>query len=77
MCPNDRGISLVKSLIAPGKYTFDQVFTLHQILEKTHEKQVEHNIFLSTMRQLSIPHKGLWFSAMSELGISSKLTRIS
>ena len=52
----------VKALIGPYQCSFkpsksniEQIFTLHQILEKTHEKQDKiHHIFVSTSRQLSI-----------------------
>ena len=69
---------VVKTLIGPhqcgfisGKFTIDQIFTLRQILEKTHEKQVDtHHPFVNYKVKERV------FAAMSALDLPAKLIRL-
>ena len=75
---------LVKTLIGtyqcgfrPSKSTIYQIFTLRQILEKIHEKQVDtHHLLVDYKAAFDRPIRDRVFAAMSELGIPAKLIRL-
>ena len=61
----------------PGKSTTDQIFTLRQILEKTHEKQIDtYHLFVDYKAAFDSPIREKLYEAMSELGIPTKLIRL-
>lgn len=61
----------------PGKSTTDQLFTLRQILEKTHEFQVDtHHLFIDFQQAYDTPTRGELFRAMNHFGIPSKLIKL-
>ncbi|XP_043063419.1 uncharacterized protein LOC122319764 [Drosophila ficusphila] len=61
----------------PGKSTMDQIFTLRQILEKSHENQIDtYYLFVDYKAAFDSPRRDLLYAAMSELGIPAKLTRL-
>lgn len=61
----------------PGKSTTDQIFTLRQILEKTHEKQIDtYHLFVDYKAAFDSPIRSKVFQAMSEFGIPAKLIRL-
>ena len=61
----------------PGKSTIDQIFTLRQILEKTHEFQVDtHHLFVDYKAAFDSPIREAVHEIMAELGIPAKLTRL-
>ncbi|XP_043064519.1 uncharacterized protein LOC122320475 [Drosophila ficusphila] len=61
----------------PGKSTMDQIFTLRQILEKSHENQIDtYHLFVDYKAAFDSPRRDLLYAAMSELGIPAKLTRL-
>ena len=72
---------LVKTLFGPyqcgfrpGKSTIDQIFTLRQILEKTHEKKIDtHHLFVDCKAAFDSPIRDHVFAAMSELGLPAKV----
>ena len=74
----------VKTLIGPyqcgfrpGKSTIDQILTLRQTLEKTHEIQVDiHHLFVDCKAAFGSPIRERIFTAMPERGISAKLIRL-
>ena len=80
----ERQKPLVKTLIGPyqcgfrsGKSTTDQIFTLRQILEKTHEKQVgTHHFFVDYKVAFDSLIRDRLFAAMFELGIPVKVIRL-
>ena len=61
----------------PGKSTTDQIFTLRQILEKTHEFQVDtHHLFIDFKQAYDTPTRDELFKAMNRFGIPSKLIKL-
>ena len=53
-----------------GKPINDQIFTLHQILKKTHEKQIDtDHLFVDYKAVFDMPIGEKLYEAMSELGI--------
>ena len=59
------------------KSTTDQIFTLRQILKKTHEKQVgAHHLFVDYKTAFDSPIRDRVYTPMSELSTSAKLTRL-
>ena len=82
MC--ERLKSFVKTLFGPyqcgfrpGKSTIDQIFTLRQILEKTHEKQIDtDHIFIDYKAAFVSLIRDRVFAAISEHGIAAKLIRL-
>ena len=61
----------------PGKSTIDQIFTLRQILEKTHENQIDtHHLFVDYKAAFDSPIRDCLYATMSEFGIPAKLTRL-
>ena len=75
---------LTKTLIGPyqcgfrpGKSTIDQIFTLRQILEKTHENQIDtHHLFVDYKAAFDSPRRDCLYATMSEFGIPAKLIRL-
>ena len=60
----------------PGKSTVDQMFTLRQILEKTHEFNVDtHHLFID-FKQAYDSIRDKLLSAMYALGIPAKLVNM-
>ncbi|WP_369199178.1 reverse transcriptase domain-containing protein, partial [Streptomyces djakartensis] len=51
----------------PGKSTTDQIFTLRQILEKTHEFQVDRHHLFVDFKQAYDTHRDELFAAMNQL----------
>ena len=63
--------------VRSGKSTIDQIFTLRQILEKTHEKQVDtHHLFVDYKAAFDSPIRDCLYATMSEFGIPAKLIRL-
>lgn len=61
----------------PGKSTTDQIFTLRQILEKTHEFQVDtHHLFVDFKQAYDTPNRDELFAAMNEFDIPKKLIKL-
>ena len=61
----------------PGRSTTDQIFTLRQILEKTHEFQVDtYHLFVDYKAAFDSPVREAVHEIMTELGIPAKLTRL-
>ena len=61
----------------PGKSTIDQIFTLRQILEKTHENQIDtHHLFVDYKAAFDSPIRDCLYATMSEFGIPAKLIRL-
>ena len=61
----------------PGKSTTDQIFTLRQILEKTHEYQINTcHLFVDFKSAFDSPIRDEVYTAMSEFGIPAKLIRL-
>lgn len=61
----------------PGRSTTDQMFTLRQILEKTHEFQVDtHHLFVDFKQAYDTPTRDELFKAMNRFGIPSKLINL-
>ena len=61
----------------PGKSTIDQIFTLRQILEKTHEKHIDtFHLFVYYKAAFDNPIRSEVFKVMSAFGISVKLIRL-
>lgn len=61
----------------PGRSTVDQIFTLRQILEKSHENQIDtYHLFVDFKAAFDSPLRDRLFATMSELGIPAKLTRL-
>ena len=61
----------------PGKSTNDQIFTLRQILEKTHEFQVDtHHLFVDYKAAFDSPTRECLPRIMSEFGIPAKIIRL-
>ena len=57
--------------------TIDQMFTLREILEKTHEFNVDtHTLFIDFKQANDIIRRDKLLSAMYALGISAKLVNI-
>ena len=57
--------------------TIYQIFPIRQILEKTHEKQVNtHHLFVDYKADFDSPIRDRVYAAMSELGIPAKLIRL-
>lgn len=58
----------------PGKSTTDQIFTLRQILEKTHEFRIDtHHLFIDFKQAYDSIVRDELYSAMRELGIPERL----
>ena len=61
----------------PGKSTIDQIFTLRQILEKTHEHQVDtHHLFVDYKAAFDSPIRESLKKVMVEFKIPAKLIRL-
>ena len=61
----------------PDRSTTDQIFTLRQILEKTHEFQVDtHHLFIDFRQAYDTPQRNELFKAMNLFGIPSKLIKL-
>ncbi|XP_060665808.1 uncharacterized protein LOC132798106, partial [Drosophila nasuta] len=61
----------------PGKSTIDQIFTLRQILEKTHENGIDtHHLFVDYKAAFDSPTRERLYATMSEFGIPAKLIRL-
>lgn len=61
----------------PGRSTTDQLFTLRQILEKTHEFQVDtYHLFIDFKQAYDTPTRDELFKAMNLFGIPSKLINL-
>ena len=73
----DRLKRYVNTMIAPnqcgfisGKSTIDQIFTLRQILEKTHERQVDtYHLLVDYKAVFDGPKRASPYATMSEFGI--------
>ena len=63
--------------ILPGKFTIDKIFTLRQILEETHEFQVDTDHLIINFKQAydSI-RRDKFLAAMYVLGIPAKVVNI-
>lgn len=62
----------------PGKSTTDPIFTLRQILEKTHEFQVDtHHLFVDFKQAYDTPNRDELFAAMNRFNIPMKLIKLS
>ena len=54
-----------------------ETFTLRQILEKTHEKQIDtYHLFVDYKAAFDSPIREKFYEAISELGIPTKLVRL-
>ena len=61
----------------PGKSTIDQIFTIRQILEKTHERRIDtHHLFVDFKAAFDSTERSYLYAAMSEFGIPAKLIRL-
>ena len=67
-----------KALIGPYQYDFrpaksttDQIFTLRQLLEKTHENKT-HHLLVDFKAAFDSPARDRVYAAMSELGIPTR-----
>ncbi len=61
----------------PGESTIDQIFTPRQILEKTHEKQLDtHHFFVDFKAAFDSTDRNHLYAAMSEFGILTKVIRL-
>ena len=61
----------------PNISTIDQIFTLRQILEKTHEQQIDtYHLFIDYKAAFDTPIREKLFETMSAYGIPSKLIRL-